>query len=395
MGAESEEDLYNMLGLDYGASEDEVREAARDLMGQYHPDNEYGDADAYKTIRQVRDILTGEALEEPDFLDMDEYEDWQDAEDFFSEDVMDERVSGLDKLMYGRFRSRMEQQRLEEALKDADEARGTDYHERYQQLQERRPSSMDEKVETEVQKELLKAEALGRDVDEDELRDAVESHFEERKEKVNDAINVRGGGFSYGSSEKYPDLVENELTDITAHGDLTFVEEKSDQDFQAVPRADQDDEVVRVSLVGDAKVQRDNDVYVKVPDGSVTVKDPDLRGAIQVWEGDVSVDLNSWDSFGVTPPVVRADAPEVNVRAGYEQRGDVYVPTVREVDGRPEADLAVEVRDGSVTLRDSQPIDFGTGSNDLKDLGGGEKIEDVELNSYLEDDDDDPFDKIL
>lgn len=396
MGAEDEEDLYDMLGLDYEASEDQVRNAARDLMGRYHPDAKNGDAAAYKTIRQVRDILTGEALEEPDFVDMDEYQEWQEAEDFFDGGVLDERVSGLEKLMYGRFRGKMEQQRMEEALKDADEARGNDYFERYQELQDRRPSDLDEKVDNRVELELLKAEALGRDVEEQELRDSVRDRFEDRRQRVEDAINVRGGMGYISSGEKYPDLVEEELTDITAHGDLTFVEDKSDQDFQAVPRAEQDEGILRVSLLGDSKVQRDNEVYVKVPDGSVTVEDPELRGTIQVWEGDVEIDLNTWDSFGVTPPVVDAQAPEVDARSGYEERGSVYVPTVREFNGRPEPDLTVQVKDGSVTLEDSRPMDFGFDSGGLKSGGNERKIEkNIELDSYLEDDDDDPFDKIL
>ena len=396
MGAESEEDLYDMLGLGYEASEGEVRDAARDLMAQYHPDRENGDVAAYKTIRQVKDILTGEAFEEPDFLDMEEYQDLVEAEEFFSDDVLDGRVSGLDKLFHGRLRARVEQNRLEEALRDYDEAEGTGYFERYQELQDRRPSGVDERVDLEVEKELLKAEVLGRDVDEAELREAVEDHFDEQEKSVKDAVSVRSTGFGYGSGDKYPDLVEEELTDITAHGDITFVDDESDQDFNLGPGLDQDEGVVRVSMFDDSKVHRDNEVYVKVPEGSVTVEDPGLSGAIQVWEGDVEVDLNTWDSFGVMPPVVNVRAPEVNARSGYEQRGELYVPKARDVEESPEVDLSVEVRDGSVTLEDSRPpnYSFETGGSDSsrkKNQKQDSKSIYSEVDSLLEGKDNDPY----
>jgi len=174
------------------------------------------------------------------------------------------------------------------------------------------------------------------------------------------------------------------------------VDDESDQDFNLGPSLDQEEGVVRVSMFGDSKVHRDNEVYVKVPEGSVTVEDPELRGAIQVWEGDVEVDLNTWDSFGVMPPVVNVRAPEVNARSGYEQRGELYVPKARDVEESPEVDLSVEVREGSVTLEDSRPpnYSFETGGSDRsrkKNQKQDSKSIYSEVDSLLEGKDNDPY----
>lgn len=265
LGAEDREHLYHMLGLECDASEDELRDAARELLGQYHPD-QGGDRAAYETIRQVRDILTGEAFEEPEFTDLEEFEEWQMARGFFNGQEVDERANSMTEFLYKRFRTKAERKKFEQALQEKDEAEGTNYHERYQQLQDREEhvDSKEGMIETEIEKEKLKAEALGRDINEEELEEAVRSRFEEREEQVEDTVRVRGGGL-YLDSERYPDLAERELTDLTVHGGITFVEDKEDQEF-GIADAQKDGEVVRATIAGsDSKLKRQNPVHCKVP----------------------------------------------------------------------------------------------------------------------------------
>jgi curved DNA-binding protein CbpA len=376
MGAEDEEHLYHMLGLEYGASEDEVRDAARELLGEYHPD-QGGDRAAYITIRQVRDILTGEAFEEPEFTDLEEYEEFQMARGFFDGQEVDERASSMTEFLYKRFRTKAERKKFEQALQEKDETEGTNYHENYQQLQDREEhvDSKEGMIETEVEKEKLKAEALGRDIDEEELEEAVRSHFEEREEQVEDTVRVRGGGY-YMDSERYPSLAERELTDLTVHGNITFVEDKEDQDF-GIADAKKDEEVVRATMAGkDNKLKRSNPVHCKVPEGTVTVEDAGLRGTIQVLNGNVEVDIDSFSGFG-SAPVVRARAPQVNVEAGYDEHGAIYVPENRENVEPTEqnTDLDIAVMEGEVTLDDSQDLLSSGSSLEENDSIFDQKIE--------------------
>ena len=51
-------DLYEVLGIQKGASKDEIKSAYRKLAKKYHPDNhETGDADKFKEVQEAYDIL--------------------------------------------------------------------------------------------------------------------------------------------------------------------------------------------------------------------------------------------------------------------------------------------------------------------------------------------------
>lgn len=283
-------------------------------------------------------------------------------------------------------RQRLRRKKLEQALQEKDETEGTNYQERYHQLQDREEhvDSKEGMIETEVEKEKLKTEALGRDIDEEELEEAVRNHFEEREEQIEDTVRVRGGGYSI-DSERYPSLSERELTDVTVHGDITFVEDKEDQDF-GIADAQKDGEVVRATMAGsDNKLKRSKPIHCKVPEGRVTVEDAGLRGTIQVVDGAVEVDIDSFSGFAPAP-VVRARAPEVNVEAGYDEHGEIYVPENREdVEPREEnVDLDMVVMNGEITLDNSQELSLGSSSNDfLKDIES-EKKEDNKYGNYLD-----------
>lgn len=396
MGAEDEDHLYHMLGLKYGASEDEVRDAARELLGQYHPD-QGGDRSAYETIRQVRDILTGETFEEPEFTDLEEFEEWQMARGFFDGQEVDERATSMTEFLYTRFRTKAERKKFEQALQEKDEAEGTNYHEGYQQLQDREEhvDSKERMIQTEVEKEKLKAEALGRDIGEAELEEAVRSHLEEKEERVEDTVRVRGGGY-YTESDRYPSLAERELTDITVHGSITFVEDKEDQEF-GIADAHKDGEVVRATVAGNNnKLKRTNPVHCKVPEGTVTVEDAGLRGTIQVLDGAVEVNIDSFSEFA-SAPVIRARASQVNVEAGYEEHGDIYVPENREnvEPSEEDVDLDVAVMNGEINLDDSQELRFGSSSDDLLKDFGNNKEDKNKIGSYLDNNKYGDFDDIL
>ena len=51
-------DAYDILGLKYGASENEIRDAHRQLMKKYHPDTG-GDVEHAAIINRAKDILLG------------------------------------------------------------------------------------------------------------------------------------------------------------------------------------------------------------------------------------------------------------------------------------------------------------------------------------------------
>jgi molecular chaperone DnaJ len=53
-------DYYNTLGLQKGASKDEVKKAFRKLAGQYHPDKKTGDESKFKEISEAYSVLGNE-----------------------------------------------------------------------------------------------------------------------------------------------------------------------------------------------------------------------------------------------------------------------------------------------------------------------------------------------
>lgn len=54
---------YDILGIKYGASKDEVKQAFRTLTKQYHPDKPTGDAERYKLITRAYSELIDNAPE--------------------------------------------------------------------------------------------------------------------------------------------------------------------------------------------------------------------------------------------------------------------------------------------------------------------------------------------
>ena len=55
-------DYYSVLGLEPGASIEEVKKAGRTLMLLYHPDKSLGDTEKFTTVHDALQALTGLSL---------------------------------------------------------------------------------------------------------------------------------------------------------------------------------------------------------------------------------------------------------------------------------------------------------------------------------------------
>src|SRR5574343_20601 len=51
-------DYYKILGVEKGASKDEIKKAFRKLAHEYHPDKNSGNADKFKEINEAYSILS-------------------------------------------------------------------------------------------------------------------------------------------------------------------------------------------------------------------------------------------------------------------------------------------------------------------------------------------------
>lgn len=54
----NKKDYYNVLGIEKGATEDEIKKAFRRLAHKYHPDKEGGDAEKFKEVNEAYQVLS-------------------------------------------------------------------------------------------------------------------------------------------------------------------------------------------------------------------------------------------------------------------------------------------------------------------------------------------------
>ena len=65
--AENKRDYYEVLGIQKGASDDEIKKAFRKLAMKYHPDKNPGDKEAEEKFKEVNEAYS--VLSDPDKKD--------------------------------------------------------------------------------------------------------------------------------------------------------------------------------------------------------------------------------------------------------------------------------------------------------------------------------------
>ena len=54
----AEKDYYKILGVEKGATEEEIKKAYRKLAHQHHPDKKGGDAERFKAVNEAYQVLS-------------------------------------------------------------------------------------------------------------------------------------------------------------------------------------------------------------------------------------------------------------------------------------------------------------------------------------------------
>jgi len=359
--------LYHMIGLEGGETREQVKQKTRELKAQYHPDRKHGDSTAFKTIQQVENILTdtGGELEE-EHSQKAEYDEWSKLNEFFessSETLEDITSQVLQKRKTQRRKAQMEQK-----LEEIDQRQGTNYYEQYQEIDQRNVESLEEKIENDIQKHTLLAEAFNTQIDIEELKDEVTNFYEEKRSQTQELMSDLQNKHS---RQKYKD----ELWDITSYGNITFTKDRNPE--VRLAEANYDGETIQATVAENNTFKLPQNVHCKVPEGDVTIEDPDLKGTIQVLDGDIKVKLDT----GIldTKPIIKAKATEIETGHTYEHsHDDIYVPTGQEPTENP--DIQLMTLNGTITLQEQNRLDTNTFSKGYnKKLGNNQN----KIDKYL------------
>lgn len=332
--------FYEFLELPRDASREDIKKAYRRKSLQFHPDRPGGDPEQFKAVDRVFNIL---------------YDDGGELGSEHSQRAQYDKVSILDELFDGFIEHDGERtQKLSEIILREMEAerkyaqaehdiaqKSPRFAELKQKLERARSDASKEKIAKELEE--VVAEAHGLD---EKTQQEIHNIMEQRKQEH----MAKQEAFRYDFARNPQKYFSKVLDVLYGGGTITFGANKSA--FQiCMGHHEVKDNILFLLLAGPNYLLGWQRVHFKAQEANVKITDPNLTGIFHVVKGNVVVDYEG-SSYG---EVIRARAPAVNMIQGFEQRGDLYVPTRFATQNwwrkKPALDIAVHEGAINLTLR--------------------------------------------
>ena len=332
---------YEFLGIQKDASEEDIKGAYRKLSLKFHPDKG-GKREDFVSLQKVYEILTDDGGKLGiEHGSRNHYDRISGLDSFFDGFIShkDDRTRKLSEIMLTRLRSERESAEFTSEL----EEQSPKFKELKEKLERVRSEESARKIITQMRE--VEAEIKGLTADDlkelEELKKkSIEDHskklgefvrdFRDNQEsylsKIADIFHIGGGTVNFSS---------------TAAGAIYFVHHE-DRKY-----------VLELVIAKDCTLLGFSKVHFKSEKANITITDPNLEGIFHIIKGGINV-IYEKSSYG---NVIRARAKKVNLTGGFEQKGDLYVPSSFASQNwwnkKPSLDLAV--LNGSISLKLESP----------------------------------------
>lgn len=322
--------FYEFLGVLRDALPEDIRKAYRDLSRKFHPDAG-GKPGDFENLKRVAETLLDDGGElGPEHSQRRHYDE----------------VSSLDEYFNGFIKSKEERtQKLSEAI--------------LAQMQIARHFA---KFEHRLSEKNPEFNSLRKDLEKAESEVKRKKILERMQQIADDAIGVTPEmreEFKRRCGEDFEGFLKNwmknsetyysKILDILYVGNQKVIFGTGLRRSQIGVASYKDGRnILRLTLGGVCYIAGFQQAHFKAEEAYVYLTDPNLKGIFHVVNGLVSVDYES-SSYG---GVIRARAPEVRNVRGFEQRGDLYVPSRFATWDwhKRNPDLDIAVKEGTVEL---------------------------------------------
>ncbi|MCB9359032.1 DnaJ domain-containing protein [Candidatus Woesearchaeota archaeon] len=357
--------FYEFLGVKREATTDEIRKAYKKMAVRMHPDHG-GTTEGFQSLERVASILLddGDGLGE-EHSRRRHYDAVSDYDSFFEGFIQigEERTRKLSEILLMQMEGDKKRAEFDREI----EEKAPGFMELKAKLGRARSDDSKARIMEDMQQKVYEAREMTPDMIE-QMKDTIKEIRERVIEEAQKFIQ---------SLRKSPKEYLGKVADIfyLGQGTLTFCDYRAQMQIAG---HEVEDNILRLILGGDNYLKGFSQVHVKAEEGNIRLEDHNVRGIVQVVKGTVAVDYES-STYG---EVIRARAPDVYNMQGFEQHGDLYIPSRFAVgewwEKAPALDVAV--KEGTITLELHSPK-IGKGLD--KYLIGSNNLESILNKNYI------------
>jgi hypothetical protein len=320
--------FYDFLEVSRTATFDEIKKAYRKLSFKLHPDHG-GTDESFKSLERVVSILLDDGgdlgIEHSRRRHYDAVSEMDSYFDGFIQ-IGKERTLKLSEILL----MQMEGAKKEAVFEREIEEKVPEYKEMKAELERARSDESRSRIMQDMQQAIYRANEMNPEMIE-RMHEVITEIQKRRNEEAQKFVR---------SFRKNPDEYYERVCDIFYLGDGTLTFSQYNQELYVAGHEVMDG-ILKLVLGGDSCVRQFSQVHVKAEQGTVALKDHNVKGIVHVVDGKITVCYDA-SSYG---EVIRARAPQVYPVIGFEKHDDLYIPESFAVgnwwEKKPALDLAV------------------------------------------------------